>query len=133
MEVERREITRVAGARWEGRVTLAVMSELPSDTLALYDTRNALMGLIRFAPSERDATKGECIFDMDEPDSGAGDEVRWLYKHRYKTAGEHKFKLGRDGSITVSQADFRVVFAPSEEGDYRTVPPAPVVTAIFEE
>ena len=107
------------------------MTALPSDTLALYDTRNALIGVLRFAPKERDPSKGECIFDMEQPDDGAGDEVRWLYKRRYKTAGEHKFKL-KNATLTISQADFNVVFDIGEEGELQTRPPAPVVTAMFE-
>ena len=108
------------------------MQTLPSDTLALYDFSDALIGLVRFAPREDFPNQGECIFDMQTPGADAGDEVRWLYKQRFKTAGEHKFKIDKHGVITVSQADFRIVLDVNEEGQYRVREPMPQVLAIFE-
>ncbi len=108
------------------------MQTLPSDTLALYDFTDALIGVIRFAPRDDFPNKGECIFDMETPASTAGDEVRWLYKQRFKTGGEHKFKIDRHGAITVTQGDFRIILAADEEGHYHVRPPAPQVLAIFE-
>ncbi|MFT6144022.1 MAG: hypothetical protein ACJAZO_000982 [Myxococcota bacterium] len=109
------------------------MQTLPSDTLALYDFKNALIGVIRFAPRDDFPNKGDCIFDMEIPAADAGDEVRWLYKQRFKAGGEHKFKIDQQGAITVTQADFRITLAPdAEEGGYRVRSPAPQVLGIFE-
>lgn len=108
------------------------MQTLPSDTLALYDLNDALIGVVRFAPREDFPNKGECIFDMEPPAPDAGDEVRWLYKQRYKTGGEHKFKIDKNGDITITQADFRITLAQDDEGNYRVRPPAPQVLGVFE-
>lgn len=108
------------------------MNTLPSDTLALYDSRNALVGVIRFAPREDDASKGECIFDVEPLDEGAPDDARWIAKRHFKGAGEHRFKVAPNGSVTVSQGDFHLVLDSDEEGGVTCRHPAPSVTGLWE-
>lgn len=109
------------------------MTELPSHTLALQDAADQTFGLIRFAPSDKDPSKGDCIFDitLDPSDTSIRDEVRWLAKRAFRRSGEHRFKIAKDGSLTVSVADFRVVFDETQAGELRTRPPAPRVTGTW--
>jgi hypothetical protein len=113
------------------------MMTLPSSSVVLSDGAGAQFGLIRLVvappgpkpPRGAPTVKGDCIFDIT-PNSEAQDarqEVRWLFKRRFEARGEHKFKVTEDGVLTVTQADFKVVFDVLEEGGLRSRPPAPKV------
>ncbi len=108
------------------------MNTPPSDTLALYDSRDALIGLIRLSPSEADPSHGDCIFDVEPLAGDAPHEARWLAKRRFKRSGEHKYALGPGGELTVRQAGFVLELVPGEEDGLQTVPPAPPVTAFWD-
>lgn len=106
------------------------MTELPSNTLVLHDAAGNAFGVLRFAPSTKDPSKGDCIFDVSlgGGDPSPRDEVRWLAKRAFRRAGEHRFKIAKGGSLVVSVADFRLVFDEAPEVVLRTRPPAPLVT-----
>jgi hypothetical protein len=110
------------------------MTPLPSDTLVLHDAKGKPFGLLRLAPAPGH-DRGECIFDIELSDGPQSErsEVRWLYKHRFKRAGEHKFKVSADGVITVTQPDFTLVLEPNEAGAFVTPDTLPVVSAIWGE
>lgn len=110
------------------------MKTLPSQTLMLCDLAGAPFGALRFVASEDNPTKGDCIFEITSSSSEqeAQPEVRWLYKRRYKRAGEHKFKLTEEGALTVSQASFRIVLIAHEDGDLIVKGPHPAVTGFWE-
>ncbi|MCO4748064.1 MAG: hypothetical protein KC912_24940 [Proteobacteria bacterium] len=103
---------------------------LPTQTLTLCDRTGARFGVIRFAPSESNELKGECIFDLsvDIEDPAVRDEVRWIYKQRYRRAGEHRFKLTESGRLTITQADFKLLLEPDEEASMRTRSSAPAIS-----
>ncbi|MFK7931818.1 MAG: hypothetical protein AB8H79_26815 [Myxococcota bacterium] len=105
------------------------MNDLPSTTLLLSDATGTAFGVLRLSPKPDAPSKGECIFDVriTDPAQETRNEVRWLLKRHFKTAGEHTFKIADDGTITVAQSKFRVVFEADEDGDMRSRPPAPRV------
>ncbi len=108
---------------------------LPSHTVRLCDGTGAPFGVLRLAPKEPGAVKGDCIFDIEPATETQSKrpEVRWLLKRGYQTKGEHKFRVGGDGVLTVEQAGFRLILDPDDEGAMRTRPPLPVVSAFWDE
>ncbi len=110
------------------------MHQLPSRTLRLLDSSGTSFGYLRFAPRESQPSKGDCLFDiLPESQHGAAarSEARWLAKRHYVRWSEHKYKLTEDGTLTVSQGDFRVVFHIDEEDTMTTRPPAPPITGVW--
>ncbi|TNE84813.1 MAG: hypothetical protein EP330_27795 [Deltaproteobacteria bacterium] len=106
------------------------MTELPSNTLQLLDSRLQSIGFLRLARTSDDAVKGDCIFDIAEPGDDARSETRWLHKRRYQRMSEHRFAVEDDGRIKITGPEFRVFLAVDEEsGDLVTEPPAPRVFA----
>ncbi len=110
------------------------MKTLPAHTLTLCDSTGAPFGALRFAPSEDNPLKGDCIFDItpNSTEQDALSEVRWLYKRRYKRTGEHRFKATAEGVITVTQASFKVTLDPNEDGEYAVRAPAPPVSGFWQ-
>ena len=108
---------------------------LPAPTIRLFDHEGVPFGVIRLVLSKPDFGKGECIFDLSLGESPQSErsEVRWLYKRRYQVASEHLFKLGKDGSVTISGGDFKLVLTVDPETDeLKTTAPQPPVAGIWE-
>lgn len=105
------------------------MQELPAESLRLYDQDGSPFGAVRFSVTRTEPLAGDCIFDLDDAPSERN-EVRWLAKRHYRLKGEHRFKVQKDGTLRVSSGDFEVIFEPAD-GQWRTQPPAPRVTAFW--
>ena len=109
------------------------MQQLPSHVLVLHDGAGTSFGVLRFAPREDAPSKGECLFDI-KPAFQSGSvrsEARWLAKRHYVRSSEHRFKLADDGSLTISQGDFRCMFHVVDEGTMATRAPDPPITGLW--
>ena len=107
------------------------MTTLPSDTMLLCDGEGAPFGHLRFAPNPDKPGKGDAIVEITDEDS-TREEVRWLRKRRFERVGEHGYKIGKDGAVTVSQGDFKLtMIATEQEGEWRSKPPAPYVVGLW--
>ena len=116
-------------------VRRSLMSTLPAPTIRLFDRTHESFGVIRLVLTKPDFGKGECIFDVQlgEAPQSERSEVRWLCKRHYRQASEHRFKLGKDGSLTISSGDFQLKLVPDpEEGGLTTTGGAPPVRGVWE-
>ncbi len=119
------------------------MNELPGTRLSIYDALGANIATVHFhlkpaGPSRRSkGPKGECIFELAPDWSSSGSsEARWIAKRRFEKVGEHRFRIDREGVITMHSGDFRLVLHPDpedEDGGLRTAPPQPEIHAVWED
>ncbi len=109
------------------------MHELPSTTVALYDSQDALFTLIHLIRTSDDRMKGECVFESIA-DGGQLElsEVRWIHKRRMERAGEHRRSINKDDILKVYSGDFVLELLPDDEGRMATRPAMPPVTAEWE-
>ena len=109
------------------------MTTIQPRTLVLRDGAGEPFGFLRLAAVAPDAQKGDCIFDITpgSAEQAERSEVRWLQKRGYRRYSEHRFLLDDDGVLTVSQGNFKIELAPTDDGGFGTRLPSPRVTAVW--
>ncbi len=109
------------------------MHELPSTTVALYDSQDALFALVHLVLTSHDRLKGDCVFELMADDGQMKlSEVRWVHKRRMEKSGEHRWTIGKADVLKIYSGDFTLELLPDDDGRMATKPSMPAITAEWE-